>query len=245
MLRPFFIIGLLITFISLFLEWFSIDVFNETGQKLLESNYLITNGWFNIIYLESSLLDQYVPQNDTLIPMMSFIQIVLLLGSIFLALFKNPETSKILEQTKSNTYFYLSTSFMNLLMIVLFPLTVLFPNQIFFPGMILENNELSIILYQGLGMGYILQCLGFILIFPYSYFCYKVTLIFEQKSLMPNQHIQMQQIEQSIDFDKLIAEEDVLINTHNKKFESNDVEHQVEIAYQRFQSQRKNKRRVK
>ncbi|MCJ7649616.1 MAG: hypothetical protein MUP85_13455, partial [Candidatus Lokiarchaeota archaeon] len=69
LLKLFFIIGLLITFVSLFLEWFYVEVCNEAGQKLLESTHSILNGWFTSEYLESSLLDQFIPQNNMISPM--------------------------------------------------------------------------------------------------------------------------------------------------------------------------------
>jgi len=248
LLKLFFIIGLLFTFVSLFLEWFFVEVRNEAGQKLLESAHTILNGWFTIEYLESSLLDQYIPQNNMMSPMMSFIQVFLIVGSIVIALFRNPETASNLETTKSNSYFFLSTTFMTILMITTFPFTILFPNEFFFPGMVLENADLSIIIYQGIGIGYIFQCLGFILTFPYSIFCYRVATTFEQHSKIPNKNVQLQRVKESVNLDQLIAEEDAFLTTQvkTKKVKEQDgVEQQIEIAYQHFQSQRKNSKRLK
>jgi len=248
LLKLFFIIGLLITFVSLFLEWFFVEVRNESGQKLLESTHSILNGWFTIKFLESSLLDQFIPQNNMISTMMSFIQVFLIISSIIIALFRNPETATNLETTKSNSYFFLTTTFMIIFMIITFPFTILFPNEIFFPGMILENADLSITIYQGIGLGYIFQCLGFILTFPYSFFCYKVATIFEQHSQIPNKNIQLQRVKESVNLDQLIAEEDAFLTTQGKtkKVKKQEgVEQQIEIAYQQFQTQRKNNKRVR
>ena len=249
LLKLFFIIGLLFTFVSLFLEWFFVEIRNETGQKLLESAHTILNGWLTIEYLESSLLDQYIPQNNMMSPMMSVIQVFLLVGSIVIALFRNHETVSNLETTKSNSYFFLSTTFMTILMITVFPFTILFPNDFFFPGMVLENADLSITMSQGIGFGYIFQCLGFILTFPYSFFCYKVATTFEHHSKIPNKSIQLKRVKESVNLDQLIAEEDVFLTTqkkHTQKVKGQDsveqqIENRIEIAYQQFQSQRKNK----
>ena len=246
LLKLLFIIGLLITFVSLFLEWFFVEVRNEAGQKLLESAYAILNGWFTIEYLESSLLDQYIPQNNMMSPMMSFIQLFLIVGSIIIALFRNPETASNLETTKSNSYFFLATTFMTVLMITAFPFTILFPNEFFFPGMVLENTGLSITIYQGIGLGYIFQCLGFILMFPYSLFCYRVATTFEQHSKIPNKNVQLQRVKESVNLDQLIAEEDAFLTTlvKTKKVKGKDgVDQEIEIAYQQFQTQRKNNKR--
>ena len=255
LLKLFFIIGILFTFVSLFLEWFFVEVRNEVGQKLLENIYEILNGWFTIKYLESSLLDQYIPQNNMISPMMSFIQVFLLVGSIVIALFRNPETVFNLETTKSNSYFFLSTTFMTIFMITASPITILFPNEFFFPGMVLENADISISIYQGIGLGYVFQCLGFILMFPYSFFCFKVATTFEQHSKIPNKSIQLQQVKESINLDQLIAEEDAFLTTKEKLIKQSHkippvkgqdgVEQQIEIAYQQFQSQRKNSKRLK
>ncbi|MHA1456601.1 MAG: hypothetical protein ACTSVI_06980 [Promethearchaeota archaeon] len=249
LLKLFFIIGLLFTFVSLFLDWFLMEVRNEMGQKLLESAHGILNGWFTIEYHESNLLNQYIPQNNIISPMMSFIQVFLLVGSIIIALFRNPETASNLETTRSNSYFFLSTTFMAVLMITVFPFTILFPNDFFFPGMVLENADLSITITQGIGLGYIFQSLGFILMFPYSFFCYKVATTFEQHSKIPNKNVQLQRVQESVNLDQLIAEEDAYLTTREKrtkKVEGQDrVEQQIEIAYQQFQSQRKNNKRLK
>jgi len=254
-LKLFFIIGLLCTFVSLFLEWFSVEVRNDTGQKLMESTYEILNGWTTIKYLESSLLNQYIPQNYMISPMMNFIQVFLLVGSIGIALFRNPETASNLETTKTNSYFFLSTTLMTIIMIISFPFMILFPNGLFFPGMVVENGDLSIYVYQGIGIGYHFQCMGLILTFPYAFFCYKVATTFEQHSRIPNKRIQMQAVKESVNLDQLIAEEDAFLISQKKlitrshktpplKGESR-VDQQIEIAYQQFQSQRKNSKRLK
>ncbi|MBY9003439.1 MAG: hypothetical protein KGD73_05670 [Candidatus Lokiarchaeota archaeon] len=245
LLKLLFIIGLLFTFISLFLEWFFVEVRNESGQLLLESTHAILNGWDTIEYLESNLLNQYIPKITTISPMMSIIQVFLIAGSIIIALFRNPETVTNLETTKSNSYFFLTTIFMIIFMITVFPFTILFPNEFFFPGMVLENGDLSITIYQGIGIGYYFQCMGFILTFPYAFFCYKVATTFEQHSKIPNKSIQMQEVKESVNLDQLIAEEDAFMTTRKQEKGQEVVDDQIEIAYQQFQSQRKNSKRLK
>ncbi len=240
-----FIVGLLFTFVSLFLEWYIVDVFNESGQKLVENTHAILNGWVTIKYLENSVLNQYIPKNTMMSPMLTLIQVFMIVGSIIIALFKNPETASNLETTKSNAYFFLTTSFMITLMITTFPFTILFPNDLFFPGMVLNNMGLSIIINEEIGIGYILQCMGFILTFPYAFFCYKVATTFQQQSKVPNKRVQMQRVKKSVNLDQLIAEEDAFLTAKESIKGQEGVEHQVEIAYQQFQSQRKNGKRVK
>jgi hypothetical protein len=130
-------------------------------------------------------------------------------------------------------------------MITVFPFTILFPNDIFFPGMVLEDVELSITINQTIGIGYILQCIGFILTFPYAFFCYKIATSFEQQSKIPDKHVQLQRVNESVNLDQLIAEEDAFITTRENVKGQEGVEHKVEIAYQQFQSQRKKSKRVK
>lgn len=252
LLKLIFIIGLLTTFVSLFLEWFFVEVRNESGQLLLESAHTILNGWITIECLESSFLDQYIPQTNIMPPMMCLLQVFLIVGSIVIALFRNPETTTKLETTKSNSYFYLSTTFMIILMITVFPFIILFPDELYFPGMITENIDFSVAIYQEIGLGYLLQCLGFILTFPYSFFCYKIATNFEQQSKIPNRHFQLQQVRESINLDQLIAEEDAFLSSsvNVKKGKEQDgveqqIENQIEIAYQQFQTHKNNNKRLK
>jgi len=58
----------------------------------------------------------------------------------------------------------------------------------------------------------------------------------------------LQRVKESVNLDQLIAEEDAFLTTQvkTKKVKKQDgVEQQIEIAYQHFQSQRKNSKRLK
>ncbi|GAH14221.1 unnamed protein product, partial [marine sediment metagenome] len=94
--------------------------------------------------------------------------------------------------------------------IVIFPIIYLIPQELYFPSLVDINNDLAMKLSYSISYGYILQIIGFLLVFPYSLHYYLTVSQFEKQENTPENRISsyIENVQESIDFDKYIAEEE-------------------------------------
>ncbi|GAG60441.1 unnamed protein product, partial [marine sediment metagenome] len=73
--------------------------------------------------------------------------------------------------------------------------------------------DLNTITYYSIGIGYILQLFGFVLIFPYSLYYLLTITALERSRQIPEIQIEkiIQKIQEPIDLDEFIAEEELKI----------------------------------
>jgi hypothetical protein len=91
---------------------------------------------------------------------------------------------------------------------VIFPIFYLIPNNLYFPLIFIKKPFFGISYHYSLGIGYLLEFIAFILLFPYAVF-YLQTVRNYEISDESNQIIGelIKQANKEIDIDKLIAEE--------------------------------------
>jgi hypothetical protein len=133
-------------------------------------------------------------------------------------IFKNFEEKIEIEKLTFYAYILIFLLTLNLYFIFVFPILYLIPNELYFPFLLIKDKELNVTYYYAIGPGYLLQIVGFILIFPYSLFYYKTVFKFKLEKGSSETLIAdlMQRIRYPIDLDELIAKEKLKLKLNDK-----------------------------
>jgi hypothetical protein len=207
--RILFAIGCILLVCSLFLGWYSFQMFTLDNELLVSWDYFIFSGW-QTDFSESSTL------NDTMKPdfmMMPLIINILLFMAIILAgyviIFHNIE--KVKETSKNFKYGYILALLLMLVFYYAFisPALYLIPKEFYFPIYRIVDSNLGYIYSYSVGLGFAFQLLSFPLLFPYCIFYFSTINNFIQEEKTPEKYVE--QIKESVyedpDLDKKIAEE--------------------------------------
>ena len=204
------IIGSIILFISLFVDWYYYQVSYFSGDLVGSWSYNPITEWYS--YVQSQNTEAFSPPLLEISPFINILFIGSIFASIFTVIFKDPEKEQDLEKLSPYAYINFLTIFLSLYYIAVFPVVHLFSNNLYFPVMhkidALENQEF----FYSIGPGYFLQCIGFILMFPYVLYYYKTIQKFYVSEHTPEKVIEryIDNIRQPLDLDRLIEEERIV-----------------------------------
>jgi hypothetical protein len=201
-----FLGGVSLLFISLFLDWYSYQVYDVNNVLIASWDYNIFLEWSTKLALKG---EDYKPVNLKIPLIISALLVGLLIMSIYITIFRDLEESLKLNELRKFAFILLFLLILVLFYIIVFPVMYLFPNRLYFPNLLNYDSFLELSFSYSISIGYILQLVGFILIFPYSAYYYLTINKFEKKE--QSFDVQTEQIIQSIqeklDLDKLLAEE--------------------------------------
>ena len=200
--RTYFLLGLTIAFVSLFMDWYVFQGIDNTNAMVIDWSYHLLFNWYSPSKLTTELNDWYKPENATVpLPLIIFFIGLLMIAS-FGALFHSPERFSKFKNPKGFAFINVAVIILLIYFIVVAPIIYLFPNRFLFPSLQLYDSELELLYCFSVGIGYWCQLLAFICCFPYACLYYKVTNTFEQEySANLKSHPSP-----SINLDKLIAE---------------------------------------
>jgi hypothetical protein len=221
--RIVYIIGLIMLFFSLFLEWYSFKTVDFGNSLLVSWSYYLFTSWQTPISSASALNMLIKPENILIPLIINIILIIVLFAAGYVVLFKNIDRATLV--TSYNKYAYINI-FLILLIgyyIIVCPVLYLFPQELYFPLLFIRDYDLEYIYIYSIGPGYIMQLISFPLIFPYSVFYYKTTSSFTQQEKSPEKLLQnvISNSQEVLDLDKYIAEEELHQKTHIKVPEEN------------------------
>lgn len=205
-----FLAGVLLLFMSLFLDWFHLEAYKD-GKQIANWSYNIFTEWSST--KKASGFNKEARPNNLQVPMaMNILFVITIFLAIYSVLFRTIDEKKDLSQ-KSMGFAYLNffLLFLNGFYVFIFPFFYLIPNNLFFPFIIVKDTETKIVYHYFIGTGWVFQVIAFILIFPYTLFYYDVARKFELKEYTPKKIIKKYtaHIRENIDFDGLIAEEKI------------------------------------
>jgi len=214
-----FIIGLIILIISMFLDWYYIQVYDSRGKLIAFWSYNPFTEWTTVSSGGSGYKKISHPK-DLLIPLVinaMFIPVVVVCG--YCVLFKDIEKKIELEKLQRYAYINLFLVLINCYYIFAFPIFYLFPNHLYFPFITIKDADLNVVYHYSIGPGYFLQVISFIMIFPYAIFYYQTIEKFKTKQHSIKKVIDryIQTVQESMDLDKLITEEANIIKKSRKK----------------------------
>ncbi|MFX1377899.1 MAG: hypothetical protein ACFFA4_02300 [Promethearchaeota archaeon] len=225
--RIIYLIGLTLLFFSLFLEWYSYQIYNFDSELLVSWSYYFFYGWATPFTEASPLNEGMKPVNATIPFVINALLLIALLTSGYIVIFKNVEKAKVIKTY--NKYGY-ANGFILLLLafyLIICPLMYLIPNELYYPLLNIRNYDSEVIIWYSIGPSYVLQIISFPLIFPYSIFYFKTISNFIQRERNPEKqmHKIIQDSQELIDLDQYIAEEelDQEINSPISKDDINNI----------------------
>ena len=149
-----FLIGLVLGFISVFLDWY-----NFQGVKI-DSGEVVVNWAYNLLFDWSTALTQggfvnevYEPKNAS-VPVaivIAFIAVIFL--SAYLALFLDAERKDNLPRLKKFGLVNLSLVTLIGFFILIYPLFFLLPNGLYYPFLAYQDYDLNVTFYFSIGPG--------------------------------------------------------------------------------------------
>lgn len=206
-----FLAGTTLLFVSLFVDWYTFQVF-ESGILTVSWSYNILFEWSTEFPTGITINENFRPPNLEISPVLHFFFIAVLLFTLYTIFFKDLEHTEDLSSLRKFSLGFLGLIALILFYIVIFPIVYLFPNELYFPSLVDNNIDLAMRFSYAISYGYILQLVGFLLIFPYSLHYYVTITQFEKQQNTPERRIAsyIEKVQEHIDFDKYIAEEESL-----------------------------------
>lgn len=206
-----FLAGVTVLFVSLFVDWYAFQVL-ESGILTVSWGYNILFGWSTEFPPGITINDNFRPQDLGISPVIHFLFIAVLLFTLFTIFFKDLEQADDLLSLKKFSLGFICLIALLLFYIVIFPIAYLLPNGLYFPSLIDNDLDLAMMFSYSISYGYILQLVGFLLIFPYSMHYFLTISQFEKQENTPERKIAsyIEKVQEHVDFDKYIAEEEAL-----------------------------------
>jgi len=227
-----FILGICLSFLSLFFEWYSFQARDLEGKLVVFWNLYLFMGWNTIFPPNSWFNVVFMPNGDTVPFVMNVIYIGIMLISVYSVIFSDLEYSDNLEKGKKYAYVHILLLSLSGFYICIVPIYYLVSQELFFPYLVYMDFELEVTFYYSIAVGYILQCVAFSAMFPYSIYYYFTTTHFNNQNNTSETVLQtiITQVQESLDFDKLIAEEKVKLQLEPE--EKKTIVHQEEEVNQ-------------
>ncbi|MFX0011043.1 MAG: hypothetical protein ACFE9R_12060, partial [Candidatus Hermodarchaeota archaeon] len=172
-----FIIGLLLGFVSVFLDWYYLQGISESGETVV---YWIYNALFDwsTPFSEGAFFNKsYQPKNATMPVAIIVVFIVILFLSAYSVLFHDVERGDKLLKVRKFNFVNLSLVTLFGFFILIFPLFFLIPNGLYYPYLIFYDYDLDITFYFSIGPGYFIQLISFGCTFPYALFNHSIITI--------------------------------------------------------------------
>lgn len=204
-----FLAGAILLFISLFLEWYTFQVFDETGTLIASWTYTIFFEWDTPFLAGNPTNEGYRPLDLDVPLIITILFIIVLIAAVFVLLLKDIDSTSSATELRRYSYIPLFLVILTTFYIVVFPIMYLLPNELYFPVLTNIDSELNYSLSYSISFGYILQLCGFVLIFSYALYYYITVAELEKRDNTP--HVQIEKIithvQEKLDLDKYIAEE--------------------------------------
>ncbi|MFX1364512.1 MAG: hypothetical protein ACFFCE_19480 [Promethearchaeota archaeon] len=211
-----FFLGLILLFLSCFVEWYSFKIITSNGEIIVNWNYDLFYGWTSP--LSDSFNGLYYPGEPVFPLIINIILVLLIFFSGYIVFFNNLE--KITPQTNKMLFGYgiMALPILLIYYIWIFPWDL---KDLYYPMMIVNNLETGLTSVYTIGLGNILAIISFPLIFAYSFFYFLTSYKFEKKETTPDSIVQtiINNSQNELDLDRLIAEEQVkkMKNTNQSK----------------------------
>ncbi|MEJ2252070.1 MAG: hypothetical protein P8Y97_20715 [Candidatus Lokiarchaeota archaeon] len=186
---------------SCFMDWYTFKIYDmaEGTESILSYHALLGLH----IVKEQFKINNIFSQN-TYMPL--FLQ-VFFIGVVFFSLLTLLFLKKIKNQSTFLTAEVL-VLILNLYYIIVFPSFYVLPNNLYFPFLNLIEPNFQMRLTYNIGLGYLFQVFGFLLIFPLTLYSFQGKIIREKKKeISVNLKEILMETQDNSDLEKLIDEE--------------------------------------
>ena len=230
-----YLIGIFLSFLSLFFEWYSFQARNLEDELVVFWNYHLFLGWITVFSPDAWFNEVFKPMGEQLPSIIGIIYIIVMIITIYSVFLKDLEHSEKLKNLKKYSYIHIFQLFLSGFYICIVPIYYWISQKLFFPYLVFTDFDLEVKFFYIIGPGYILQCLAFTAIFPYSIYYYYTCSHFKTISKKPTLQDILNQVQESIDFEKLIVEEKLKLQMENDEDQSNKPsELEVNTIYTKF-----------
>ncbi len=206
-----FLVGATVLFVSLCVEWYIFQMF-ENGILTVSWSYNIFFEWSTEFPSGITVNENFRPENLEISPILNFLFIGVLFFTLYTIFFKDLEQSEDITSLRKFSFGFVFLIALLLFYIVVFPLMYLIPHKLYFPSLIDNNLNLGVRISYAISYGYIIQLIGFILVFPFSLHYYLTITQFARQENTPEKRIAgyIKNVQEYIDLDKYIAEEEAV-----------------------------------
>jgi len=212
-----FVVGIIIAAAFIFFDWYVFQAVDQNGTIVVYWSYNPIFSWYTIFEEGSVFNELYTPTAEPL----PFMLIVCFLVSLGLALigmmYRTPH--RILAYI--NIFSVLLIGFF----IFIYPIMYLIPYQYYFPWISFYDPSLDVTFQYTMQIGYIMEGISFILLFPYTIYYYRKVLSLEQESHSPEGILDkyIQKLQEPIDLDKFIQEEELELARNKISIKNNKI----------------------
>jgi hypothetical protein len=210
------------------------EIFNEMGQVVLECSYNLFTGWNVVDRIYSGAPSEFYPKSSPIVIEFLFFYLGIVVISVYIALFKGSPKLQNPQKSKYTAYFLLISIIMTLIMILYFSFGVISENGMHVPALVINDQSYEVIIYQYIGIGFVLHIISFIFLFPLAWFQFRMNAQFEM--VKENQKIK-NDLMIDLNLDQLIAEE-IAQRESKKAFQSTETEKDMEFFLSNHQLRR-------
>jgi hypothetical protein len=230
-----FVIGLLLGFVSVFLDWYYLQGISDSGETVVYWIYNVLFDWSTPFSEGAFFNETYQPKNATMPVAIIIVFLITLLVSTYSVLFHDVERGDKLLKIRKFNFVNLSLVTLFGFFILVFPLFFLLPNGLYYPYLLFYDYNLKITFYYSIGPGYFIQFISFSCTFPYALFNHSVITTFEkeQSSVEKTINRYISSVREELDLDKLIAKEEFELESTNNT-QSQVTKSQEEVIYEDF-----------
>lgn len=202
-----FLIGLLLGFVSVFLDWYYFQGVNDSAEVVVNWVYNLLFDWGTALPQGDFLNDAYDPKNASIPIAIVIVFLTVVFLSAYLALFLDAERKGNLLRLKK---FGLVNLSLIGFFVLIYPIFFLLPNGLYYPFLAYKDYDLGVTFYFSIGPGYFLQLISFACTFPYAMFNHSIINTFEkEKSSVENVvNRYFESVWEDLDLDKLISQEE-------------------------------------
>jgi hypothetical protein len=229
-----FISGLVMAFISLFLDWYYFKAY-KSGALITDWSFNILLGWKTSFIVDINSNDTLGPVDSMEVFMMGMMFIIIIAICGFGVIMKDVEITNSIEKSKPYIYLNIFLIMLNGYFIAIMPCMFLFLNDLYFPFVIIEELKTEITRSYCIGPAYLMQLASFIAMFPHVLLSVLTMSRFIAEQGAP-EVIMMKRLEESreeIPLDKFIAE----LDSESRS------DKEIAFMYEKFQRQRRRRKK--
>jgi hypothetical protein len=210
-------VGLILSFVSLFIEWYIYEVYDSNNHLKSYWSYNPITGWTTVFSEKSTVNNALKPNTFHMPIMMTIIYIFVLAISAYTVLFRDIEQYEKLEKLMIHAYSNLFLIMLMLYYIFVFPVFYLIPNDLYFPFVYIKDKDTGLVYRYSIGPGYWAQIIGFMCVVPYAFFYYFTVSGFQSEEHSAKDVVAqfVEQIQDLVDMDALIAKEKLKLKFGN------------------------------
>ncbi len=217
--KKLFLMGLILLFISLFLNWYYFQIENQSKIVIASWYYNVFFNWNTDLSSETNFNNSAKPNILLDTPVLNIMLLVIIITSGYVILFKDINSENNFQNLQKYSYINFFLISLNGVFIIIFPIYYLYSNNLYFPFLIFEDTNLNYSYFYSIGEGYILQIIGFFMIFPYTILYYQTVMKFQKIEHSAEKVIEryIDNSNDDLDLKELIAQEKVKIELNKKK----------------------------